>query len=126
MTYVSIPLLSDSVARRSRSVDGRRAAEPRHRRDHRDWRGALLILEQAERGRLGRGLDAGVDSELAEDCRHMAIDRTAREKEPLRDLRVATALADEREDLALASRQPSDVAAGRGPRAAADVANAER
>src|SRR5207247_7263071 len=80
----------------------------------------------AERGRLGRGLDAGIGSELAEDCRHMAIDRTARQKEPLCDLRVATALADEREDLALASRQPSDVAAGRGSRAAADVANAGR
>ena len=55
----------------------------------------------------------------------MVVDCALRQEQPFGDLGVAKAFCDEREDLALASRQPSGIRAGGGPGAAADVADAQ-
>src|SRR5689334_19641475 len=61
----------------------------------------------------GGGLLAGVDAELVERGREVALDRALREVELIGDLRVAVARGDHADDLALTrgERRPVEVAA---------------
>src|SRR4029453_4004781 len=70
---------------------------------------------------FGARLAASARAELAEDRRHVMIDRLAGDKEPLGDIGVTQALRDQREPLDLAAGQTRGVVPGRwaGPAAKA-------
>ena len=80
-------------------------ADPREVR--RGDRGALRLTGSggdAEPDRLGGGLAAGLHVELAEDRGYVVVNRLLREEQPLGDLGVAEALAQQCEHLELARR----------------------
>src|SRR3954454_15683179 len=73
---------------------------------------------------MRRGLAARPDPELGEDRRDVVLDGLARQEQPLRDVAIAQALGDQREDIELARGEVGGVLAGRTARAAREATRA--
>src|SRR3954462_9661904 len=67
---------------------------------------------------MRRGLATRPDPELGEDRRDVVLDGLARQEQPLRDVAIAQALGDQREDIELARGEVGGVLAGRPARTA--------
>jgi hypothetical protein len=80
--------------------------------------------DEPETDALGSRLRARPNGKLAQDRRHVMLDRPSRENEAVGDLGVREALAEEGEHLEFSSGEMGRVAAGRRPRPARKPAHA--
>ena len=87
---------------------------------------ALGVADDAESPRVRDRFGSVACVELAQDCRDVVLDCALREKQPLRDSRVAEALVEELQNLKLAGGERSRVVARRRPRPARNVSRAGR
>src|SRR5437867_3412354 len=113
MRYVS-SIAPPSIAL---ALEGRATTPEGHGESCLSWKRRLPIFgDEPQPACLRSRLAAGACIELAQDRRHVMVDRSAREKEPFRDLGVLKPLRHEREYVDLARGQVGRVSSGRRTR----------